>query len=78
MSWWTNNRWAINRANRKFLKKWMDPEWVPEFVDEFTGDNAKRIGRAMLAGETISDEEMDRMRADEASKKAIPRFKAEA
>lgn len=77
MSWWTTNRLAIHLANRRLLKKWNDPNWIPEFEDVFTGDNAKRIGQALMAGETISEEEMEQMRADEASKREIPRFKAQ-
>lgn len=78
MGWWNENRWAIYRANRRIIKQIHDPNYKFELEEVLTGDNAKRVGRAMMAGEIISDEEMAAMLADEASKKRIPKFRAQA
>jgi hypothetical protein len=78
MGWWTENRWAINRLNRKIIKQIEDPNYVPKLDWVLTGDNAKRIGEALVNGETISDEEMAELLANEASKREIPKFKAQA
>lgn len=78
MGWWTENRWAIYRANRRIIKQIHDPNYKFELEEVLTGDNAKRVGQAMMAGEIISDEEMAAMLADEASKREIPKFNAQA
>lgn len=78
MGWWTENRWAINRANRKIIKQINDPNFKVELEEVLTGDHAKRVGRALMQGEIISDEEMAAMLANEASKRTIPKFQAKA
>ncbi len=64
--------------NRRLIKKFEDPSYVPEVEWVLTGERAARVGRALVAGEIISDEEMKKMLAEEALKTAIPEFKTEA